>query len=160
MAELFGRTLPHISINIFLLIHFCCLMFAGIGMPINFYLMNYMVLGLGFWMISDKTNTTSSLFFITSVLATAVGDIFLMILSSNVISSTGITKFGTFMTCMNLLVKPATFLYGLSEHKRRGGDTEVSGYTNFDSDVTPTYLPDHISPPIIPGLDNNRPMGM
>ena len=125
--------LPQISINIFLLIHFCCLMSAGIGLPMNFFMMNYMVLGLGLWMISDKTNTTTSLFFITSVVATAVGDIFLMILWSDVISINGITKFGAFMTCMNLLVKPATFLYGLHEHKRRGGDTEVSGYTNIDA---------------------------
>lgn len=155
MTELFGRTLPHISLKIFLLIHFCCLMFAGIGMPLNYYLMNYTVLGLGFWMLSDKTNTTPSLFFVTFVAVTACGDIFLMIFYSEIITLTGIAKFGTFMTCINLLVKPGTFIYGLSEHKRRGGDTESSGYTNFDSDVSPTYLPEHISPPVIPGMDNS-----
>lgn len=156
MATIFGINLPDISLKIFLLIHFNMLMFSGWGLPINYHLANYLVLGLGFWMLSDKTNTTASLFFVAFVVGTACGDILLMIFFHISESLNGNTKFSVFMTCMNLFLKPATFIYGFSEHKRRVGDGEGSGYTNFDTDVSPTYLPDHIAPPV-PGVDIGNP---
>jgi len=148
MASVFGFNLPHISLKIFLLVHFCLLIFSGFSLPLQYQASNYFALGMGFWMLSDKNNTTPSLFFSAFIVATAVGDIFLMICFHSVLSSVGINKFSTFMTVMNLFLKPATFVYGWAEHKRRGGESEVSGYTNFDSDVAPTYLPDHITPPV------------
>ena len=157
MATIFGINLPDISLKIFLLVHFCMLMFSGWGIAVNYLLANYFVLGLGFWMLSDKNNTTASLFFASFVAVTAIGDILLMIFFHYSESLNGNTKFSVFMTCMNLFLKPATFLYGFAEHKRRVGDGEGSGYTNFDTDVSPTYLPDHITPPV-PGVDIGNPV--
>ena len=157
MATIFGINLPDVSLKIFILLHFCLLMFCGWGLPLPYHISNYAVLGLGFWMLSDKANTTASLFFATFVAATAAGDVLLMIFFHISENLNGNMKFSLFMTCMNLFLKPATFIYGFSEHKRRAGDSEGSGYTNFDSDVSPTYLPDHIAPPI-PGVDIGNPV--
>lgn len=157
MATIFGVNLPDVSLKIFFLVHFSLLMFSGWGMPVNYHFMNYMALLLGFWMLSDANNTTASLFFVAFVAVTAIGDILLMIFFHHAIGIDGNNKFSTFMAVVNLLVKPATFVYSLCEHKRRSGDTEGSGYTNFDSDISPTYLPDHIAPPI-PGVDPNSPL--
>lgn len=159
MATIFGLNLPDVSLKVFLLVHFGLLMFAGFGLPAQYVYMNYFVLGMGFWVLTDKTNTTASLFFITFLAATVLGDIFLMIFYSHEINLDGRRKFSTFITCVNLFVKPVTFLYGLTEHKRRGGDSDVSGYTNFDTEVSPTYLPDHIAPPL-PGADPSPHLGL
>jgi len=158
MASLFGINLPDISLKIFLLLHFNLLMFCGWGITApNYHLANYFVLGLGFWMLADKNNTTASLFFVALIVATAAGDILFMIFFHRYENLTGNTKFSLFMTCMNLFLKPATFIYSYTEHKRRAGDGEGSGYTNFDTDVSPTYLPDHITPPV-PGVDIANPV--
>ena len=157
MATIFGVNLPDISLKIFILVHFCMLMFCGWGINEAYFFANYFVLGMGLWVLSDKANTTASLFFATFIAATIVGDILLMIFFHRYENDSGNNKFSLFMTCMNMLLKPVTFVYAYSEHKRRAGDGEGSGYTNFDTDVSPTYLPDHISPPV-PGVDIGNPI--
>ena len=148
MAKFFGVDLPNIPFRIFIVAHFALLMLSGLtALPIQYHLMNYFVLILGLWMVSDKANSEASLFFIVLNALTIVGDIMLMILFHNLLSYSGNAKFGTFMAVCNLLLKPLTTVYAFDEHKRRQGDNDMGGYTNFDNDVAPTYLPGHISPP-------------
>eukprot|EP00116_Pleurobrachia_bachei_P002631 sb/3462893/ len=151
MAELFGVTLPNISLKFFILILFALLPYGGWYIT-SYHFMNYFILAIGIWTICNKEDSTLSLFYTAFLVVSVVNDILIMSFYHYVMNATANGKFSIFMSVVIILIKAVNAVYAWNEHRRRGGESAVSGYTNFDSDVSATYLPDHISPPA-PGVD-------